>query len=94
VPKYQRAVIVALLLVKSGRRLDTSGWQCHIHAMTNRDPTNLTLEEIESDLEISEAQAARGETVPLSRVLERLDAAIARMEARHRNSPREAMRAR
>jgi hypothetical protein len=62
--------------------------------MTDRDPTNLTLEEIEADLELSEAQAARGETVPLSRVLERLDATIARMKARHRNSPREAMRAR
>jgi hypothetical protein len=61
---------------------------------TDRDPTNLTLEEIEADLELSEAQAAGGETVPLSRVLERLDATIARMEARRRNSPREAMRAR
>jgi hypothetical protein len=61
---------------------------------TDRDPTNLTPEEIEADLEISEAQAARGETVPLSRVLERLDATIARMEARRRNPPREAMRAR
>jgi len=62
--------------------------------MNERDPTNLTLEEIEADLEISEAQAARGETVPLSLVLERLDASIARMEVKRRNSPHEAMRAR
>jgi hypothetical protein len=33
-------------------------------------------------LEISEAQLARGETVPLDPVLERLRATIARMEAR------------
>ncbi len=42
--------------------------------MTDRDPTTLTLEEIEVALERSEAQHEQGLTVPLSRVLERFDA--------------------
>ena len=68
------------LCPSEGRRLDSAARDCHIHTMT--DPTKLTLEEIEADLEISEAQAARGETVPLEPVLQRLRDSIARMEAR------------
>ena len=40
------------------------------------DPTQRTLEDMAADLELSEAQAARGETVPVTRVLARLDASI------------------
>jgi hypothetical protein len=40
--------------------------------MTERCPTKLTREEIEADLEISEAEAKRGETVPLAPILQRL----------------------
>ncbi len=46
------------------------------------DPTKLTLEEIEAGLALSEAQAARGETVPLEPVLRRLRDSIVGMEAR------------
>jgi hypothetical protein len=48
--------------------------------MTN--PTKHTLADLEAELALSEAQAARGETVPLDRVLGRIRASIARMEAR------------
>jgi hypothetical protein len=39
--------------------------------MTDRDPTNLTLDDWIAALDQSEAQHDRGQTVPLSRVLER-----------------------
>jgi hypothetical protein len=45
------------------------------------DPTKLTLEEIEADLEISEAEAARGETFPLEPILKRLHETADRLEA-------------
>jgi hypothetical protein len=50
--------------------------------MTDRDPTKLTLDDWLADLEISEAEAARGGSVPLEPVLQRLRDSIARMEAR------------
>jgi hypothetical protein len=50
--------------------------------MTDRDPTKLTLEEIEADLAVSEAEAERGETVPLAPILQRLRETAARIAAR------------
>jgi hypothetical protein len=62
------------------RRLDRAARQCHIYRMI--DPAKLTLEEIEADLELSEAQAARGETVPLEPILRRLHEHADRLEAK------------
>ncbi len=49
------------------------------------DPTQRSLEDIAADLDASEAQAVRGETVPVARVLARLDASIARLAAKQRH---------
>jgi C4-type Zn-finger protein len=46
------------------------------------DPTKRTIEEIEADLEISEAEAARGEAVPLEPILKRLHEHADRLEAK------------
>jgi hypothetical protein len=45
------------------------------------DPTKRTLAEIEADLEISEAEAARGETFPVEPILKRLHEHADRLEA-------------
>ena len=71
--------------------LDTAAHQAHIKGMN--DPTQRTLEDMAAELDLSEAQAARGETVPVARVLARLDASIARLASKQRQ-PREAVRAR
>lgn len=70
---------------------DTQAHQAHIRGMN--DPTQRTLEDMAADLDLSEAQAARGETVPVAWVLARLDASIARLASKQRQ-PREAERAR
>jgi hypothetical protein len=46
------------------------------------DPTKRSLEDIAAEFDLSEAQAARGETVPLEQALRRLDATIARLEGK------------
>jgi len=53
-----------------GRRPDSVARQGHIPRMP--DPTKLTLDVIEVGLELGDAQAARGESVPLEPVLQRL----------------------
>jgi hypothetical protein len=50
--------------------------------MTGRDPTKLTLDDWIADLEISEAQHDRGETVPMAPVMQRLRDSIEQLEAR------------
>ncbi|MEE3626785.1 hypothetical protein UCD39_22870 [Nitrospirillum sp. BR 11752] len=49
-------------------------------------PTKHTLSEVEAVLAASEAETARGDTVPLAPVLGRIKASIARMEARQGKS--------
>ena len=64
------------------RALDATGRQYHIKPMTDRDPTKLTLDDWIADLEISEAQHDRGETVPMASVMQRLRDSIEQLEAR------------
>ncbi len=45
------------------------------------DPMTRHIDDIAADLDISEAQAANGETVPLETALRRLDETISRLEA-------------
>ena len=49
--------------------------------MTERNPTQLSLDDWIAELEISEAQAARGEAVPLAPILKRLHEHADRLEA-------------
>jgi hypothetical protein len=73
--------------------LDANGGECHIIVMTDRAPTNLPLEDWIADLEISEAQHDRGETVPMAPVMQRLRDSIEQLEARRREkTPRTATR--
>ena len=55
--------------------------------MTDRDPTNLTLDDWIAELDLSEAEAARSEGVPLSVVLESLHESAARIAARKASGP-------
>jgi hypothetical protein len=55
--------------------------------MIDRDPTTLTIDDWIADLEISEAEVARGETVPLEPVLQRLRDTAARIAARRAAGP-------
>jgi hypothetical protein len=52
-----------------------------------KDPLNPTLTEIELSLAISEAEVARGETVPLAPILKRLHDHAARLNAKVPNIP-------
>ncbi|MGB8839725.1 MAG: hypothetical protein WCC64_01515 [Aliidongia sp.] len=57
------------------------------------DPTKPTLEEIEADLEISEAELAVGEVVSGAEIAAEVQAALARLAAKQRPPRhREAMR--
>jgi hypothetical protein len=51
------------------------------------NPTKHTLADLEAELALSEAQAMRGEGAPPERVLGRIKASIARMEAHRDKSP-------
>ena len=51
------------------------------------DPTNRTVSDWLADLEISEAEAAAGETVPLAAVLADFDDSIKRLEDNRRWPP-------
>jgi hypothetical protein len=56
-----------------------------------KDPTNRTREEMLADLDISDAEVEAGEIVPGEVVLESIQAAIDRLEARlARATPRKA----
>jgi len=52
------------------------------------DPTNRPISEWLADLEISEAQAAAGDFVSGEKVLADLQASIARLEAKQKNTPK------
>jgi hypothetical protein len=64
-------------------RLDFQASTPYVRVMI--DPTARRIEDIAADLEIGEAQAANGETVPLEAALRQLDDTISRMEAGQRD---------
>jgi hypothetical protein len=55
--------------------------------MIDRDPTKLTVDDWVADLDISEAEVARGEAVPLEPILERLRQTASRIAARKAAGP-------
>jgi len=52
-----------------------------------KNPLNLSIAEIEASLAVSEAEVARGETVPLAPILKRLHEHADRLEAIAVNIP-------
>jgi hypothetical protein len=68
-------------------QLGSAAQRCHIYPMTDTDPTKLAFDDWIAELEISEAEVARGECVPLSLIIEGLHESAARIAAKRAAAP-------